>query len=325
MGRRARVAAQDARTARREGSRSAGAGRPAVRSDAREDGTVARHGPRARRDPLGLRAVATATSCASCRSTSSRRTRTSRARRSTRRRSRRWPTRSPSAACCSPSSSARSPGGTLRARRRRAPLARGQARRPRRRSPRSCATRDDAQALEVALIENMAREDLNPVEEARACAALVEELGLTREEVGRRVGRSRVARLEPPAPARPARRGARADRGRRPHRGPRPRAPARRGPRRPPPPRPHRGRRGLVGPRRSRRRARDANADDARPDAPAAAPARRSIPTRRRRIAEIDRDPRRRLRHRRPRAPQGHPIQGRAGAGDHRGSGGASR
>ena len=39
----------------------------------------------------------------------------------------------------------------------------------------------------------MAREDLNPVEEARACAALVEELGLTREEVGRRVGRSRVA------------------------------------------------------------------------------------------------------------------------------------
>src|SRR5881227_3201956 len=54
-------------------------------------------------------------------------------------------------------------------------------------------THDDAQALEIALIENMAREDLNPVEEARACAALVEELGLTREEVGRRVGRSRVA------------------------------------------------------------------------------------------------------------------------------------
>src|SRR3954470_24355853 len=52
---------------------------------------------------------------------------------------------------------------------------------------------DDAQALEVALVENMARDDLNPVEEARACAALVEELGLTREEVGRRVGRSRVA------------------------------------------------------------------------------------------------------------------------------------
>ena len=52
---------------------------------------------------------------------------------------------------------------------------------------------DDAQSLELALVENMAREDLNPVEEARACALLVEELGLTREDVGRRVGRSRVA------------------------------------------------------------------------------------------------------------------------------------
>jgi ParB family transcriptional regulator, chromosome partitioning protein len=53
--------------------------------------------------------------------------------------------------------------------------------------------RDDAESLEAALVENMAREDLNPVEAARAVAALVEELGLTREEVGRRVGRSRVA------------------------------------------------------------------------------------------------------------------------------------
>src|ERR1700722_16663943 len=52
---------------------------------------------------------------------------------------------------------------------------------------------DDAASLELALIENMAREDLNPVDEARACAGLVEELGLTREEVGLRVGRSRVA------------------------------------------------------------------------------------------------------------------------------------
>jgi ParB family chromosome partitioning protein len=52
---------------------------------------------------------------------------------------------------------------------------------------------DDAESLELALIENMAREDLNPVEEARACAMLTEELGLTREELGRRVGRSRVA------------------------------------------------------------------------------------------------------------------------------------
>jgi ParB family chromosome partitioning protein len=53
--------------------------------------------------------------------------------------------------------------------------------------------RADGEALEAALIENMAREDLNPIEEARACVALVEELGLTREDVGRRLGRSRVA------------------------------------------------------------------------------------------------------------------------------------
>ena len=52
---------------------------------------------------------------------------------------------------------------------------------------------DSATSLELALIENMARDDLNPIEEARACAALVEELGLSREEVGLRVGRSRVA------------------------------------------------------------------------------------------------------------------------------------
>jgi ParB family chromosome partitioning protein len=61
------------------------------------------------------------------------------------------------------------------------------------RIPALVRARGDAESLEVALIENMAREDLNPVEEARACAALVEELGLTREDVGLRVGRSRVA------------------------------------------------------------------------------------------------------------------------------------
>ena len=48
-----------------------------------------------------------------------------------------------------------------------------------------------AERLQVALIENMVREDLNPVDEARACAALVDELGLSKEELGRRVGRSR--------------------------------------------------------------------------------------------------------------------------------------
>jgi ParB family chromosome partitioning protein len=52
---------------------------------------------------------------------------------------------------------------------------------------------EDWERLEVALAENMAREDLNPVEEARACAMLVDDLGITKAEVGRRVGRSRVA------------------------------------------------------------------------------------------------------------------------------------
>jgi ParB family chromosome partitioning protein len=55
--------------------------------------------------------------------------------------------------------------------------------------------RDQAQAerLQAALIENMVRENLNPVEEAKACSALVDELGLTKEELARRVGRSRPA------------------------------------------------------------------------------------------------------------------------------------
>jgi ParB family transcriptional regulator, chromosome partitioning protein len=52
---------------------------------------------------------------------------------------------------------------------------------------------DEMQRLQTALIENVAREDLSPVEEARACATLVEELGLSKEELGRRLGRSRVA------------------------------------------------------------------------------------------------------------------------------------
>ena len=50
-----------------------------------------------------------------------------------------------------------------------------------------------AERLQVALIENMVREDLNPVDEARACAALVDDLGLTKEDLARRVGRSRPA------------------------------------------------------------------------------------------------------------------------------------
>jgi ParB family chromosome partitioning protein len=50
---------------------------------------------------------------------------------------------------------------------------------------------DDLAALEVGLIENMAREDLNPVEEARGCAMLANELGLSYREIGERLGRSK--------------------------------------------------------------------------------------------------------------------------------------
>jgi ParB family chromosome partitioning protein len=53
--------------------------------------------------------------------------------------------------------------------------------------------RDQAETerLQAALIENMVREDLNPVEEARACDALIHELKLSKEDLARRVGRSR--------------------------------------------------------------------------------------------------------------------------------------
>jgi ParB family chromosome partitioning protein len=52
---------------------------------------------------------------------------------------------------------------------------------------------DESDRLELALIENMAREELNPIDSARACATLVQDLGVTKEELGRRLGRSRVA------------------------------------------------------------------------------------------------------------------------------------
>ena len=47
-------------------------------------------------------------------------------------------------------------------------------------------------SLEIALIENLQREDLNPIEEAQAYEKLIVDLGLTQEEVARRVGKGRV-------------------------------------------------------------------------------------------------------------------------------------
>lgn len=52
---------------------------------------------------------------------------------------------------------------------------------------------DEVGSLEMALAENVAREDLNSIEEAQAYAALVDEFGLTHERIAELVGRSRVA------------------------------------------------------------------------------------------------------------------------------------
>ncbi|MCX7712360.1 MAG: ParB/RepB/Spo0J family partition protein [Chthoniobacterales bacterium] len=49
----------------------------------------------------------------------------------------------------------------------------------------------DREVLEIALIENLQREDLNPIEEANAYARLCKEFSLTQEEVARRVGKNR--------------------------------------------------------------------------------------------------------------------------------------
>ncbi len=50
----------------------------------------------------------------------------------------------------------------------------------------------DAQLLEIALVENIQRKDLNPIEEAVAFKRLSEDFNMTQEQIARRVGRSRV-------------------------------------------------------------------------------------------------------------------------------------
>ena len=52
---------------------------------------------------------------------------------------------------------------------------------------------DDKKAMELALIENLQRQDLNPVEEALGYQSLIDEYGLTQEEAASRVGKSRPA------------------------------------------------------------------------------------------------------------------------------------
>ena len=52
---------------------------------------------------------------------------------------------------------------------------------------------DDRRTAELALVENLQREDLNPIEEAKGYRTLIEEYGLTQEEAAKSVGRSRPA------------------------------------------------------------------------------------------------------------------------------------
>ena len=54
-------------------------------------------------------------------------------------------------------------------------------------------TGDDLKAAQVALIENVQRENLNPVEEAMGYGALIERFGMTQEQVAKQVGKSRPA------------------------------------------------------------------------------------------------------------------------------------
>lgn len=52
---------------------------------------------------------------------------------------------------------------------------------------------DDRRTAELALVENLQREDLNPIEEAKGYKTLIEDYGLTQEEAAKSVGRSRPA------------------------------------------------------------------------------------------------------------------------------------
>ena len=59
--------------------------------------------------------------------------------------------------------------------------------------PAMIRTGDDAASLTEALVENLQRSDLTPLEEAAAYQQLLEDFGMTHDEVGRRVGKSRAA------------------------------------------------------------------------------------------------------------------------------------
>lgn len=52
---------------------------------------------------------------------------------------------------------------------------------------------DDKRAMELALVENLQREDLNAIEEAKGYRTLIEEYGMTQEEASQSIGKSRSA------------------------------------------------------------------------------------------------------------------------------------
>ena len=60
-------------------------------------------------------------------------------------------------------------------------------------APVRIVTADDKNALEIALVENLQREDLSPIEEARGYRSLMDDFSMTQEDVARRVSKSRPA------------------------------------------------------------------------------------------------------------------------------------
>lgn len=79
----------------------------------------------------------------------------------------------------------------------------------------------DTETMEIAIIENLQREDLNPIEEAEGLQALIDKCGFTQEEVAASVGKSRPGNRKQPQAAQIAARSARYDEKRRNFRGPR--------------------------------------------------------------------------------------------------------
>ena len=89
-----------------------------------------------------------------------------------------------------------------------------------------CSDVPDEAAAAMALIENIQREDLNPLEEAQGLQRLIDEFGLTHEQAAQAVGRSRSAASNLLRLLNLTRAGAAAADGRRPRHGPRARAAA---------------------------------------------------------------------------------------------------